>query len=191
MITLTREEAQSVLDALSDCREDSEELFYDYKQKYGDHYKPQRITFQQSVLDQSAQAIETLRARLSAPEPSIVEDAIVYGTGITMGGNRIDPASIYKEPEPPCKTGSQCIGGKCPQCVVSEPEPVAVMKTNAIPIANLEDSPLLYPAPPQREWQGLTDEDVYFCTNHINRDVRGWAIDFARAIEAKLREKNT
>jgi hypothetical protein len=60
-------------------------------------------------------------ARLSAPEPSIVEDAIVYGTGITMGGNRIDPASIYKEPEPPCKTGSQCIGGKCPQCVVPEP----------------------------------------------------------------------
>jgi len=72
MITLTREEAQQVLDALSDCREDSEELFYEYKQKYGDHYKPQRITFQQSVLDQSAQAIETLRARLSAPEPEPV-----------------------------------------------------------------------------------------------------------------------
>jgi len=25
-----------------------------------------------------------------------------------------------RAPEPPCKTGSQCIGGKCPQCVVSE-----------------------------------------------------------------------
>jgi hypothetical protein len=24
-------------------------------------------------------------------------------------------------PLPPCKTGSQCIGGKCPQCVVPEP----------------------------------------------------------------------
>jgi hypothetical protein len=64
-------------------------------------------------------------ARLSAPEPNIVQDAIVYGTGITKDGKRIDPDSIYKEPEPPCKTGSQCIGGKCPQCVVSEPEPVA------------------------------------------------------------------
>jgi hypothetical protein len=61
------------------------------------------------------------RSFLPAPEPSVVEDAIVYGTGITMGGNRIDPAGIYKEPEPPCKTGSQCIGGKCPQCVVPEP----------------------------------------------------------------------
>jgi len=139
-ITLTREEAQQVLDDL------------------------EALTAYIQGIDKGIvlkiQSIETLRARLSAPEP-------------------------------PCKTGSQCIGGKCPQCVVSEPESVAVMKTNAIPIANLEDSPLLYPAPPQREWQGLTDEDVYFCTNHINRDVRGWAIDFARAIEAKLREKNT
>jgi len=24
------------------------------------------------------------------------------------------------QPDPPCKTGSQCIGGKCPQCVVRE-----------------------------------------------------------------------
>ena len=25
--------------------------------------------------------------------------------------------------EPPCKTGSQCIGGKCMQCAQLEPEP--------------------------------------------------------------------
>jgi hypothetical protein len=100
MITLTREEAQQVLDALERGR----------SQVIG-------VLVQQ---DQDA-AIETLRARLSAPEPNIVQDAVVYGTGITMGGNRIDPASIYKEPEPPCKTGSQCVGGKCPQCVVPEP----------------------------------------------------------------------
>ena len=36
-------------------------------------------------------------------------------------------AARLSAPEPPCKTGSQCIGGKCPQCVVSEPEPVAYM----------------------------------------------------------------
>ena len=81
-ITLTREEAQSVLDALSGCREDSEELFYDYKQKYGDHYKPQRITFQQSVLDQSGQAIETLRARIAHPED-------IYEEGCTPADFRV------------------------------------------------------------------------------------------------------
>jgi hypothetical protein len=68
-ITLTREEAQQVLDALE-------------KISMGGHP------------DWADDVIPLLRARLSAPEP-------------------------------PCKTGSQCIGGKCPQCVVSEPEPVA------------------------------------------------------------------
>jgi hypothetical protein len=29
--------------------------------------------------------------------------------------------TVPPQPEPPCKTGSQCIGGKCPQCVVPEP----------------------------------------------------------------------
>jgi hypothetical protein len=30
----------------------------------------------------------------------------------------------------------------------------------------------------------LTDEEIYLCTNHIDRNVRGWANEFARAIEA-------
>jgi hypothetical protein len=72
MITLTREEAQQVLDAL-------EQLDGWDTATQGD-----------IVFDPSDE-IEILRARLSAPEP-------------------------------PCKTGSQCIGGKCPQCVVPEPD---------------------------------------------------------------------
>jgi len=49
----------------------------------------------------------------------------------------------------------------------------------------------LYTAPPQREWQGLTDEevsaavddcDVYFDDEFL--------VEFARRIEAKLKEKN-
>jgi hypothetical protein len=40
----------------------------------------------------------------------------------------------------------------------------------------------LYAAPPQREWIGLTDEEIVAC---------GWCdLRFARAIEAKLKEKN-
>ena len=164
MINLTREEAQSVLDALEEGLTSKE-------------YRA---------------LVEILRTRLSAPEPNIVEDAIVYGTGITMGGNRIDPASIYKEPEPPCKTGSQCIGGKCPQCVVSEPEPVAWMNESDMgrtdwkvwahgkPTATIP----LYAAPPQREWQGLTDEEK----NAITWGKTVYEIlDLA---EAKLKEKN-
>jgi hypothetical protein len=43
-----------------------------------------------------------------------------------------------------------------------------------------------YTTPPQREWQGLTDEDV----KDIVFVERSWA-DAVRKVEAKLKEKNT
>ena len=51
---------------------------------------------------------------------------------------------------------------------------------------NPDDVPL-YTAPPKREWVGLTDEEIH--------EIDGYEEDrkmyrFARAIEAKLREKN-
>jgi len=102
MITLTREEAQQVLDALR---------WYS--------------------LYAAKQARETLRARLA-------------------------------QPEPPCKTGSQCIGGKCPQCVVSEWQ-------------GLTDEEVV-----KLKMQGRDLEFVSMTALHR----------FARDIEAKLKEKN-
>ena len=56
----------------------------------------------------------------------------------------------------------------------------------------------LYTAPPKREWQGLTDEELRDALRECPKDsvdalrVRWlYAKDFARAIEAKLKEKNT
>ena len=54
----------------------------------------------------------------------------------------------------------------------------------------------LYTAPPQREWRGLTEEEIEsawirqigFLDPRINQRTR---VEFARAIEAKLKEKNT
>ncbi len=46
----------------------------------------------------------------------------------------------------------------------------------------------LYTAPPQREWQGLTDEEIMDACSAV------WAshpIEVARVVEAKLKEKNT
>jgi hypothetical protein len=87
MITLTREEAQQVLDAM-----------IPYQQKVIATTKEYGVTV--SVNNEIETAIEILRARLSAPEPDMVQDAILYGTGITKGGKRIEPDSIYKEPKP-------------------------------------------------------------------------------------------
>ena len=46
--------------------------------------------------------------------------------------------------------------------------------------------------PPQRTWVGLTDEEIKSQWAVFWEDnCHPWAIDFARAIEAKLKEKNT
>jgi len=49
-----------------------------------------------------------------------------------------------------------------------------------------DDYEPLYTAPPKREWVGLDDNEIQD-TEHFCGDV----FEFARAIEAKLREKNT
>jgi hypothetical protein len=61
----------------------------------------------------------------------------------------------------------------------------------------------LYTAPPQREWQGLTEEEVKAAWSQLWYDLgngkfaasddpsRHTTVMFARAIEAKLKEKNT
>ena len=47
----------------------------------------------------------------------------------------------------------------------------------------------LYTTPQQRKWVGLTDEEINKTLKAYEQDYK-W-IDFARAIEAKLKEKNT
>ena len=43
---------------------------------------------------------------------------------------------------------------------------------------------------PQREWQGLTEEEI-IRLRHLYDPTAHWSLDmFARAIEAKIREKN-
>ena len=79
----------------------------------------------------------------------------------------------------------------------TEQEPVAYLCENAVghkyfrwkkpsstykPIA-------LYTTPPQRTWVGLTDEEITALKHNGERYISSQ--DFARAVEAKLKEKNT
>ena len=76
----------------------------------------------------------------------------------------------------------------------AQQEPVAWISHNAglyhfKPDQSLDPLPL-YLAPPQRTWVGLTEDEVESIFNnwptyHLDHE------DFARAIEAKLKEKNT
>jgi len=78
-----------------------------------------------------------------------------------------------------------------------EPEPVAWMYNGNLhefdPSDWAEGEVIpLYTAPPQRKWQGLTDEEIleeYRQAYGDDGDLTD--VYFARAIEAKLKEKNT
>jgi hypothetical protein len=48
----------------------------------------------------------------------------------------------------------------------------------------------LYTAPPQREWVGMTDEEIKKEQHRIDWTAEHTYANFARAIEAKLKEKN-
>ena len=75
--------------------------------------------------------------------------------------------------QPSCQTGSQCIGGKCPQCV---------------PTYEFE-CPRCGHCCQQKEWVGLTEAEWYEATS-IPRNAT-LPMHMLKAIEAKLKEKNT
>ena len=65
---------------------------------------------------------------------------------------------------------------------MTKQEPVAwmMLENKLVPI---------HTAPPQRKWQGLTDEEVKSAASLGIYEKP--LIEFARAIEAKLKERNT
>jgi hypothetical protein len=73
-----------------------------------------------------------------------------------------------------------------------EQEPVAYMDDKGY-ICNHTTNPErwipLYTAPPQRQWTGLTDDEICEVVEIDGADA--WLFRAARAIEAKLKEKNT
>jgi len=125
MITLTREEAQQVLNDL-----EGEIPFY----SENDCNTPEWIT----------NAIELLRAKLSAPELEPVAVCILK----TLVG--IDKNGIEEWKEE-----------------------------------------LLYTAPPQREWAGLTDAEYEAMAEQYVTNCYFDTLKYAKAIEAKLRDKNS
>ena len=162
MINLTREEAQNVLNLLILWLDEQEE--------------PDTET-----------AIETLRAKLSAPEPEPV--------AWTVGGLITDFSrdfSAYKT-----KTYTQPLYTTPPQRK-PEPKPVAWLNKlgNGAWIADVlkcegdEPSEPLYTAPPQREWIGLTQEEVGMLTMLVQTMGGISTLGMYRILEKALKEKN-
>ena len=160
-ITLTREEAQQVLDAL---------------EYFG--------------CDFDEQLIETLRTRLAQPEPSV--EPVAWMLTELDGTPLIDCGDLVVKPRPVLVSDkTDCIPLYTAPPQRDEPEPVSWVDWDEHGDAFLTIKHCgvpLYTAPPQRkEWQGLTLKDMMqLCAS----DVDEATLDFARAIEGKLREKN-
>ena len=76
----------------------------------------------------------------------------------------------------------------------AQQEPVAWMtKTGSVwkTKADETDEPLYTHPPAQRTWVGLSDEEIENLWHEFHDREFGWARRFTRAIEAKLKEKNT
>jgi len=58
------------------------------------------------------------------------------------------------------------------------------------PVMFLNNQPL-YITPPQRQWVGLADEEIHDCFQQGHKDKAKERRLIAKAIEAKLKEKNT
>jgi len=133
-ITLTREEAQQLLEVFELFLEEAEDV----------------TTLEDNL-------VKMLRARLSAPEP--------------------EPVAWQSRMRPDWEENGWTQWKDCPK----------EQADNFWKTPRLHDwvyeARALYTAPPQREWQGLTDEDLSVC------DEDG--VILARYWEAKLRERNT
>ena len=85
-----------------------------------------------------------------------------------------------------------------PECRKPEQEPVAhvyLFEPNGRPRVAWDNAngikigDKLYTAPPQRQWVGLTDEEIEMACMPLGAAMLSFT-EVARAIEAKLREKN-
>ena len=164
--------------------------------------------------EQVQTAIDALKARLAQPENKFNPDwdamAVMVEEQQRMAKRIEGLEAQLAQPEPAECDGGQCgIGGYCKECPKTQPDvpetafgetkPVAVWELqeggwDTIADADwMETLPVgtkLYTAPPQREWVGLTDEEIRegnkdsWVTRQAWESAAWWA-------EAKLKEKNT
>jgi hypothetical protein len=173
MITLTREEAQQVLDALINAKG---YIFHNVLNDKENRYDT---------------AIEFLRARLSAPEPEPVklrrgdilrcietnELCTVWATsttGKTLVKWKANDFGSYTAEQ----IGDLFWVEPKPECVCGEPNTAGVHR---------QDGPCYQQ--PEREWQSLTDEEIKRY-KPVCADLHSFRAG-VRAVEAKLKEKNT
>jgi len=94
------------------------------------------------------------------------------------------------------KSGDWKVDGACdPDFVINAlrarlAQPESGLELNKVLIGAIWDSSEIV-ASPQREWQGLTDEEYEAMAEQYVTNCYFDTLEYAKAIEAKLKEKNT
>lgn len=120
----------------------------------------------------------------TAEQDQLAHDQITHGMSMTLDGKRVDPASIYKEPE------QEPVAHMYPSTLKDFEYGEKADYAYSIEMGNIktgEKTVPLYTSPLRKEWVGLTDEEMeQTCYETFSLDP----YEISRAIEAKLRSKN-
>ena len=168
-----RELLQMALDSLIDAADSQSWEMQQNIDQHGEWYR--RSVYLKEAVIKSQEAIEALRARLEQPEPWVK----------TYSGGKPN----YTQPieQEPVAWGVDEGEGRCISLhdlyfVKEDADHMAELKgTHAKVVA-------LYTAPPKKEWVGLTNDEIDAAVKSCNTTD---TYKYFRAIEAKLKEKNT
>lgn len=132
---------------------------------------------------------EALKLALEALETLMIERGSIYDKAITAIKEALANEALEKMAENARELGLDYEPAQKPYCYTYTENgeeyfapPTAYVPDNATP---------LYTTPPQRTWVGLTDDEILSISADCASSHQHMDIQFARAIEVKLKEKNT
>jgi DNA-directed RNA polymerase subunit F len=157
-ITLTREEAQQILDVLWNAFDLQQEEINQHIIKYGEFYRPQRVEFMKKELGSIEQMKETINNKIAQPEKTDMQIGLTYEEANPPTSRKFTPEDIKK------------IERKWHEPVawvdaLDKARPDCVTDFKYLSVAQIERKEhlqyiALYPAMTRREWVGLTDEEA-------------------------------
>jgi hypothetical protein len=172
MITFTCDEATTLLDILIASADAQQWELDTHISTHGEWYRPERVAFMKKYIQKTDQQITALRRKLNT-EPWVK----TYSGGEPQYTKPLEPI----RPAGSGGTGEPTVDGWPLWSGLPQQKKPVVDKSMAKRIATQLGWE------PKREWIGLSDAEI----GEIYR--AGWSnnMDFARALEAKIKEKNT
>jgi len=143
------------------------------------------------------QAITALKARLAQPEQEALAWMDVDGNVSDNNDHKCFPIPLYTHPPQRTEPLIGCVNHDCAKCkerTEQEPDYWLGYGLQAHTEKPFENATALYKDPPQRTWIGMTKKEILLVNEKQDESIiaapDNELIQFSRAIEAKLKQKN-